>query len=271
MSAKVLGVPASMNCVGPVVLAMESNAGGFEFCNIMEGAHKQPEFTALNPYQQVPVLQDGDITIGESNAILRYLARKYKPEVYPTNAAEAATIDFALDSFARVYKAHTETVYVTYGYAARAKSQAAANGEYVAAVTKWMDTFVRDETFAGGDQPNLADYKAAPFFFAAVQPANKQLIGLEMPARVRAYVDAFVAAVGASAFMQSAGGYSLKEYAATRAAQAQAAVSKEEPKGEKENKGQKDKPIDSFLRCLALGRPLDGHGRAKRRFTAKGA
>merc|ERR1712039_793841 len=84
MSAKVFGVPASMNVVGPVVLAMESKGGAFDFCNIMEGAHKSDEFTKMNPFQQVPILKDGDLEIGESNAILRYLAMKYKPEVYPT-------------------------------------------------------------------------------------------------------------------------------------------------------------------------------------------
>jgi len=216
MSAKVLGVPASMNCVGPVVLAMEAKAGGFEFCNIMEGAHKEADFTAMNPYQQVPVLKDGEVVIGESNAILRYLA-SYKPEVYPTDKpGTCAVIDFALESFARVYAKHTATVYVTFGYAGAAKDQAAANAEYVAEVEKWMGTFVGDKTFAGGDKPNLADYKAVPFFFAAVQPANKKVIGLEMPAKVKDYVDAFVAAVGASTFMESAGGYSLKEYAATK-------------------------------------------------------
>jgi glutathione S-transferase len=41
------------------------------------GAHKQPDFLALNPFGQVPVIQDGDITLPDSNAILVYLAGKY--------------------------------------------------------------------------------------------------------------------------------------------------------------------------------------------------
>jgi glutathione S-transferase len=36
-----------------------------------------PEFLALNPNGRIPCLQDGDFTIFESNAICRYLARKY--------------------------------------------------------------------------------------------------------------------------------------------------------------------------------------------------
>lgn len=40
------------------------------------GAHKQPEFLAINPFGQVPVLEDGGILIPDSNAILVYLAKQ---------------------------------------------------------------------------------------------------------------------------------------------------------------------------------------------------
>ncbi|MEJ2396670.1 MAG: glutathione S-transferase [Gammaproteobacteria bacterium] len=39
--------------------------------------NKQPEFLAMNPFGQVPVIQDGDVTLADSNAILVYLASKY--------------------------------------------------------------------------------------------------------------------------------------------------------------------------------------------------
>lgn len=38
------------------------------------GGNSDPEFTALTPVRRVPVLQDGDVTLWESHAILRYLA-----------------------------------------------------------------------------------------------------------------------------------------------------------------------------------------------------
>ena len=41
------------------------------------GETKTAEFTALNPRQKVPLLQDGDFTIGESAAIVAYLSRTY--------------------------------------------------------------------------------------------------------------------------------------------------------------------------------------------------
>ena len=36
-----------------------------------------PEFYRLNPLRQIPVLQDGDLTLADSNAILVYLAKRY--------------------------------------------------------------------------------------------------------------------------------------------------------------------------------------------------
>ncbi len=38
-----------------------------------------PEFYKLNPLRQIPVLQDGDLTLADSNAILVYLAKRYAP------------------------------------------------------------------------------------------------------------------------------------------------------------------------------------------------
>ncbi|MBS2017074.1 MAG: glutathione S-transferase [Deltaproteobacteria bacterium] len=45
--------------------------------DLAKGAQKQPEFLARNVFGKVPVLEDGPLTIADSNAILVYLATKY--------------------------------------------------------------------------------------------------------------------------------------------------------------------------------------------------
>ncbi|MBT9591309.1 MAG: glutathione S-transferase [Thiobacillus sp.] len=45
--------------------------------DLAAGAHKQPAFLVMNPFGQVPVMQDDDITLADSNAILVYLATQY--------------------------------------------------------------------------------------------------------------------------------------------------------------------------------------------------
>jgi glutathione S-transferase len=47
--------------------------------NLRENEHKAPAFLALNPLGQIPVLQDGDVTLADSNAILVYLEGRYAP------------------------------------------------------------------------------------------------------------------------------------------------------------------------------------------------
>jgi len=44
--------------------------------DLRSGAHKTPEFLALNPFGQVPVLDDDGTIVSDSNAILVYLAQK---------------------------------------------------------------------------------------------------------------------------------------------------------------------------------------------------
>jgi glutathione S-transferase len=41
------------------------------------GEHKSPEFLRRNPLGQVPVIEDGETTLADSNAILVYLATRY--------------------------------------------------------------------------------------------------------------------------------------------------------------------------------------------------
>jgi glutathione S-transferase len=53
--------------------------------DLAAGAHKQPDFLALNPAGQVPVIEDGETVITDSNAILVYLARKYAPSFLPAD------------------------------------------------------------------------------------------------------------------------------------------------------------------------------------------
>jgi len=45
--------------------------------DLATGEHKQEPFLTLNRFGQVPVLEDGDIVITDSNAILVYLAGRY--------------------------------------------------------------------------------------------------------------------------------------------------------------------------------------------------
>ncbi|MFT5632010.1 MAG: glutathione S-transferase [Candidatus Azotimanducaceae bacterium] len=60
--------------------------------DLANGAHKKDDFLAMNPAGQVPVIQDGDAIITDSNAILVYLARKYAPSFIPSDPVDEASV-----------------------------------------------------------------------------------------------------------------------------------------------------------------------------------
>ncbi|KRA61436.1 glutathione S-transferase [Caulobacter sp. Root655] len=63
-------------------VALMLNALGlpYRFVDAPGDVRASAAFRALNPLGQIPVLQDGDLTLADSNAILVYLARRYAPE-----------------------------------------------------------------------------------------------------------------------------------------------------------------------------------------------
>lgn len=57
-----------------------------------------PEFLALNPCAMVPVIQDGDFTLWESNTIIRYLVANYPgADLYPSEPRARARVDQWID------------------------------------------------------------------------------------------------------------------------------------------------------------------------------
>jgi glutathione S-transferase len=65
-----------------------------QFVDLANGAHKTPEYLAINAFGQVPVLEDGDTVIADSTAILVYLAKKYDTtgQWLPADADAAAQV-----------------------------------------------------------------------------------------------------------------------------------------------------------------------------------
>lgn len=77
-----------------VLLAAEHLGADYEyvFCDLFAGAQHRPDFVAMNPNRKMPVLEDGDLKLWESNAILQYMAEKNKSDLYPADSFARADI-----------------------------------------------------------------------------------------------------------------------------------------------------------------------------------
>jgi glutathione S-transferase len=65
------------------------------------GGNKEPAYLALNPNGLVPTLQDGELTVWESNTIVRYLAARYgvgklEPADWKSRALASQWMDWQL-------------------------------------------------------------------------------------------------------------------------------------------------------------------------------
>jgi len=69
--------------------------------DLLTGDHQTPEYLALNPFGQVPILTEGSLVLRDSQAILIWLARKYGGGQWmPTNPDDEALVNAWLSAAA---------------------------------------------------------------------------------------------------------------------------------------------------------------------------
>lgn len=128
--------------------------------------HKRPDFLAKNPFGQVPVIEDGDITLYDSNAILVYLAMTYDDGTWlPRDPLGAASVQ-------RWFSLATGEILRGPGFARLVNLLGAPHdlAQAQAAATRLfnvLDTALRDTRFALGDTPTLADIAAYTYIASA--------------------------------------------------------------------------------------------------------
>jgi glutathione S-transferase len=152
--------------------------------DLFNGAHKRPEFLAKNPFGQIPVLEDGAVTLSDSNAILVYLATRYDSgrSWLPQDAVAAAQVQRWL-SVAAGELAHgpaAARLVALFGVpldVARAKTIAAA-------LYGVLEAHLGAQRFLVGSTPSIAD--VALYSYTAHAPEGG--VSLESYPNVRAWL-----------------------------------------------------------------------------------
>ena len=124
--------------------------------DLAANAHKQPAFLVMNPFGQVPVIQDGETTLADSNAILVYLASKYDAGQWlPRDPVAAAIVQRWLSVAAGPLAFGPATARLATLFKAPVNAEEAiARANKLFAV---MEAVLQTASFLAGDTPTIAD------------------------------------------------------------------------------------------------------------------
>lgn len=135
--------------------------------DLMKGAHKTPEFLQMNPFGQVPVLDDQGLIVSDSNAILVYLARKYDqagrwlPEDAAGQAAVQAWLSVAAGQIA--YGPASARLITVFGAQLNAQDVIARAHQLL----RVMDRVLGRRDYLAGAAATLADIAGYSYVYAA--------------------------------------------------------------------------------------------------------
>ena len=126
------------------------------------GKTDTPDYRAMNPVGLVPTLQEGDFTLWESNAILRYLAAGHATgtPLWPTALQARANIDRWMDAQQTVLNRPMAAVFWSLIRTPPEKRDAAALAKGIEDATRaWaiVEAQLARHPFLAGDQLSLAD------------------------------------------------------------------------------------------------------------------
>ena len=158
--------------------------------DLTKGDQMKPEFTALNPNQRMPVLEDDGFVLWESNAILQYLAMK-KPAgaaLWPSDARRQADVG----RWMFWERAHWAPACGTLAFERVVKGILGQGGPDPAVVAKGEQEFkrvggilnnaLRGRKWLAGNDLTLADFSVGPWM-ALGQMAQYPVAGLTEIAR----------------------------------------------------------------------------------------
>ena len=139
--------------------------------DLMAGEHKKPEFLALNPFGQVPLLVDGDVVLADAQAILVYLARQYGQQQWlPLEAEPLSRVIRWLSTTAGEIRQGPESVRLYHLFKATSINLEQAN-QKAEFILKQLNDHLADREWLELGHPTIAD--VAVFPYVALAPDGK--------------------------------------------------------------------------------------------------
>lgn len=156
----------------------------YRFVDSPAAVRRTPGFRALNPLGEIPVLQDGELVLTDSNAILVYLAKRYGAGTpwLPEDPIAATRVQRWLSIAAGEVKygpatARLVTLWGSPGNLVQAQ-------EIAERLLRFMDGHLGARSYLAGDHPTIADLACYPY----VAHAPEGRISLEPYPTVLAWI-----------------------------------------------------------------------------------
>lgn len=154
------------------------------FVDLAKGAHKSAEFLAMNPFGQVPVIDDNGVVLSDSNAILVYLAKQYDTsgQWLPKDSLLAAQVQRWLSVAAGQIASGPATARLITVFGAPYDAESTIARSY--ALLKVVEQELANRPFLIGSLPTLAD--VASYTYIAHAPEGN--VSLADYPQVRAWL-----------------------------------------------------------------------------------
>ncbi|MDR6230309.1 glutathione S-transferase [Pseudomonas sp. SORGH_AS199] len=169
--------------------------------DIPAGANRTPEFLALNPFGQVPVLEDAGVVVADSNAILVYLAKKLgRTDWLPEDPAGAAAVQRWLSVAAGELAYGPAAARLITVFGARLNPEEVIARAHV--LLERLEAHLTTREWLAADHPTIADI-ALYSYLAGAPEGNVQLAPYTA---VRAFLQRVEALPGFVPFPETAAG-----------------------------------------------------------------
>jgi glutathione S-transferase len=148
------------------------------------GEHKKSAFLQKNRFGQLPVLEDGDTTLSDSNAILVYLATKYdvKRQWLPEDAVAASEVQCFLSVAASKVAYGPASARLVNVFGAGLDLQALITQSHALLAT--LDAHLQGRDWLATDKATIADIAN----YTYIAPAPEGEVSLERYANLRAWL-----------------------------------------------------------------------------------
>jgi glutathione S-transferase len=132
--------------------------------DLIKGEHKSPEYLAMNPFGQVPLLVDGETQLADAQAILVYLAQQYGDEQWlPLDALPLAQVIRWLSTTVGEVRQGPENARLYYLFGAGTNINIVRATQKSEFILTQLDKHLSTRTWLEFERPTIADIAVFPY------------------------------------------------------------------------------------------------------------